>query len=134
MVNPRKGYPVDPGLIPLFDASGQPNVGHSLETCVMLELERRGAEVSYVRNQTGSEVDFLVRYPDGRRELLQVCADVDDADVLRRELRGLADAQAENKNLTAHLIVLVPERPANLLGSVHWHSASEWLLDRDADG
>ena len=70
MVNPRKVYPVDPGLIPLFDPVGGFHVGHALETCVMLELERRGAEVSYVRNESGSEVDFLVRSPDGRSQLL----------------------------------------------------------------
>jgi predicted AAA+ superfamily ATPase len=128
MVNPRKVYPVDPGLIPLFDPSGKPNVGHALETCVMLELERRGADVSYIRNTTGSEVDFFVRYPDGRRELLQVCADIDKPDVRDRELRGLADALDENKRSTAHLIVLAPERPPNIPDSIHWHAASEWLL------
>jgi predicted AAA+ superfamily ATPase len=127
MVNPRKVYPVDPGLIPLFDPRGGPNVGHALETCVMLELERRGAEVSYVRNETGSEVDFLVRYADGRRQLVQVCTDIDAPDVRDRELRGLVDALAENKNTTAHLVLLEPERP-NLPDAIEWHAASEWLL------
>jgi hypothetical protein len=128
MVNPRKVYPVDPGLIALFDPGGGANVGHALETSVMLELERRGAEMSYVRNNSGSEVDFLARYPDGRRELLQVCANMDAQDVRDRELRGLIDALAGNKNSTAHLIVLEPERPPALPDSVHWHAASEWLL------
>jgi predicted AAA+ superfamily ATPase len=27
MVNPRKAYPIDPGLIPVFDRSGEPNLG-----------------------------------------------------------------------------------------------------------
>ena len=128
MVNPRKVYPVDPGLIPMFDVTGRANLGHALETCVMLELERRGAEVSYVRNETRSEVDFLVRYPDGRRELIQVCADMDAPDVRDRELRGLVDALAEHRGSTAHLIVLEPEPPGPLPDSVRWHAASEWLL------
>ncbi|GEM_PF-4732037 len=38
MVNPRKIYPVDPGLIPVFDRSGKPNVGHALETCALFSL------------------------------------------------------------------------------------------------
>ena len=42
MVNPRKVYPVDPGLIPVFDRAGRDNTGHALETVVALELERRG--------------------------------------------------------------------------------------------
>jgi predicted AAA+ superfamily ATPase len=131
MVNPRKVYPIDPGLIPLFEQSGEPNVGHALETCVMLELERRGAEVAYVRNKTGSEVDFMVRYRDGRGELLQVCSNMGRANVRERELRGLADAVAEHKNVTAHLIDLDTDRPSNLPESVEWHSASEWLLERE---
>jgi len=134
MVNPRKVYPVDPGLIPMFDLSGRANVGHALETCVVLELERRGATTSYVRNETGSEVDFLVRYPDGRKDLLQVCADIDAPDVRDRELRGLLDALAQHRNSTAHLIVLEPEPPADLPGSVRWHAASDWLLTELPEG
>ena len=45
-VNPRKAYPIDPGLIPVFDRSGKANVGHALETAVLLELERRGFETA----------------------------------------------------------------------------------------
>lgn len=41
LVNPRKAYPVDPGLIPVFDNVGRANTGHALETVVLLELERR---------------------------------------------------------------------------------------------
>lgn len=128
MVNPRKVYPVDPGLIPIFDPTGQPNIGHALETCVMLELERRGAEISYVRNETGSEVDFLVRYPEGRRELIQVAADIHSQDVQNRELRGLIDALAVNKGATAHLIILEPESIPHLPKSIQLHLASDWLL------
>lgn len=128
MVNPRKIYPVDPGLIPMFDLGRGANLGHALETCVMVELERRGGLISYVRNETGTEVDFLVRYPDGRRELLQVCADIDTPDVRDREVQGLIDALADHNNATAHLIVLVPEPPMNLPPSIRWHAASEWLL------
>jgi predicted AAA+ superfamily ATPase len=128
MVNPRKVYPIDPALIPMFDLNGRQNVGHALETCVMLELERRGAELSYVRNVTGSEVDFLARYPDGRPELIQVCAEMDAQDTRERELRGLTDALVEHKNATAHVIVLQPVRDAKISGSIHWHAASDWLL------
>jgi uncharacterized protein len=41
MVNPRKAYPVDPGPIPVFDRTGRSNIGHALETAVLIELERR---------------------------------------------------------------------------------------------
>ena len=61
MVNPRKAYPVDPGLIPVFDRTGRANTGHALETAVLVELERRGFEVTYLRTPEGYEVDFLAR-------------------------------------------------------------------------
>ena len=91
MVNPRKTYPVDPGLIPVFDRSGKANLGHALETVVALELERRGAELAYVRTADDREVDFLARYPDVSQQLIQVCADLDaPATRERREARDLA--------------------------------------------
>lgn len=89
MVNPRKVYPVDPGLIPVFDRSGEANLGHALETAVLVELERRGATVSYVRTTEGFEVDFCAVHPTGEGELIQVAADASAADTGERELRAL---------------------------------------------
>jgi hypothetical protein len=128
MVNPRKIYPIDAGLIPLFEMTGRSNLGHALETCIMLELERRGADLTYIRTSSGSEVDFLARYADGRRELVQVCADMDGSDVRDREVRGLIDGLAEHKGATAHLIVLNPRMPKDLPTKIRWHAASDWLL------
>jgi len=48
MVNPRKVYPVDPGLIPVFDRTGRTNEGHALETVTALELERRGVALDRI--------------------------------------------------------------------------------------
>ncbi|MBM3495790.1 MAG: ATP-binding protein, partial [Armatimonadetes bacterium] len=68
MVNPRKVYPVDAGLIPVFDVSGRSNIGHALETAVLVELERRRSTVTYVSTPEGYEVDFLVRGPAGEMD------------------------------------------------------------------
>lgn len=46
VVNPRKVFPADPGLIALFDRSGRANLGHALETTILLALLRRGADVA----------------------------------------------------------------------------------------
>jgi hypothetical protein len=128
MVNPRKVYPVDPGLIPLYDRTGRSNAGHALETCVMLELERRGAEVSYVRTQSGFEVDFLAAYPDGRQELIQVSTDLYDTATMERETRALEEAASGHRKATRHLISLDQERPPGLPSGITWHSAAAWLL------
>jgi hypothetical protein len=129
MVNPRKAYPVDPGLIPLFDRTGRANLGHALETIVLLELERRGMSVTYVRTPEGHEVDFLARSPEGEWELIQACADSSDAAVLARELRGLEEGGRLYRKAKKRLIT--PTRdllPANLPSGVVAQPAYEWLL------
>lgn len=46
--NPRKIYPIDPGLAVAFDRSGKANRGHLLETVVAVDLVRRGWEAGYL--------------------------------------------------------------------------------------
>jgi uncharacterized protein len=128
MVNPRKAYPIDMGLIPVFDPTGRANLGHALETAVLLELERRGAQRSYLRTADGLEVDFLVRYPEGGEELIQVCADLDEPATRERETRALLAAATERRGTQLRLISLAPETPRGLPPGVLWQSASDWLL------
>lgn len=45
--NPRKIYPIDPGLIGLFERRGQRQLGQRLETVVALELLRHGYSLGY---------------------------------------------------------------------------------------
>jgi len=106
MVNPRKAYPVDPGLIPVFDRTGRANIGHALETAVLIELERRRSEVTYVRTVHGYEVDFLSRDADGGRELIQICADASDPATAERELRALAAAGEQFPDAGMRLLTL----------------------------
>ena len=128
MVNPRKAYPIDMGLIPVFDPTGRANFGHALETAVLLELERRGAQRSYLRTTDGFEVDFLVRYPEGGEELIQVCADLDVPATRERETRALIAAGTERRGTPLRLISLAADSPRDLPAGVSWQSASDWLL------
>ena len=129
MVNPRKAYPVDPGLIPVFDRSGRANTGHALETAVLIELERRGMSVTYVRTPQGHEVDFLARSAAGEAELIQVSADPSDAAAAERELRALNEAgrlfpKAKRRLLTLTRDALPPKIPRG----VEAQPAYEWML------
>jgi len=129
MVNPRKAYPVDPGLIPVFDRTGRANVGHSLESAVMVELERRRCEVTYVRTPEGHEVDFLARFPDGEEELIQVCAEASDPATAERELRALAGASALHPRATQRLLLLNRDPiPQAVPEGVIVQPAYEWML------
>ncbi len=128
MVNPRKAYPVDPGLIPVFDRTSRANTGHALETIVLLELERRAAEIAYVRTKEDFEVDFLARYPDGHQELIQVCANLEDESTRKREVRALLAAKQEFPQASAHLISLGSEGLPAFPQPIQVHTASTWLL------
>lgn len=127
-VNPRKVYPIDTGLIPIFDRSGKANLGHALKTAVFVELDRRGAEVAYVRTANGFEVDFHARYVEGREELIQVCASVDQPTTLAREIRALQDAAPDFPQ--AGLVLVALDRPAllDIPAGVTVIAARDWLL------
>lgn len=132
MVNPRKAYPVDPGLIPVFDRTGRANVGHALETAVLVELERRGMSAAYVRTPEGHEVDFVARRPGGGEELIQVAADATDATdaaTAERELRALSEAGRRYPKATKRLLTLTRDSlPSSVPSDIVAQPAYEWLL------
>jgi len=132
--NPRKLYPADPGLIRAFDVSARANLGHALETAVQNELERRGADLGYVKTADGFEVDFLARHADAMPELIQVCADIGAPDTLARELRALAAAALEHPQARPRLLVL--DRDAQALARKAGMEAQptyEWMLESPTD-
>jgi predicted AAA+ superfamily ATPase len=131
MVNPRKAFPVDPGLIPVFDRSGKSNLGHALETVVFLELERRGYAVGYVKTTAGHEVDFIARHPGGDVELIQVTADAEHTGTAERELRALLEAGKSHPEATRRLLALTRDRlPRETPPGIQAQAAWEWLLTK----
>ena len=129
MVNPRKAYPIDTGLIPIFDRTGRANIGHALETAVLIELERRRFQVTWVRTPNGYEVDFLARSAGGTDELIQVCSDAADPETAHREIRGLIDAATRHPQANRRLLTLTRDGiPDNLPDNVIAQPIYEWLL------
>lgn len=124
MVNPHKAYPVDPGLILVYEQAGRANLGHALETVVLIELERQGCEVFYVYTVDGFEVDFLAHTPEGVQFLLQICTDLSNPATRERGVRGLIAASSEYPNATPLLITLdaIPPQPP-LPAPLQWQSA-----------
>lgn len=130
MVNPRKAYPVDPGLIALFERSGREHQGRALETAVLLELERRGYEVSYVRTDDGWEVDFLAHRAGEAPLLIQVCLETNDDDTWTREVRALKAAKGAHRTAQALLVTGDATPPSTPLPvGLTWMSAAQWLLE-----
>lgn len=130
MVNPRKAYPVDPGLILLFERSGGSHQGRALETAILIELERRGYQVSYVRTEEGFEVDFLAHRPGDPPLLIQACLEGEGDETWGRELRALeagARRHASARPMLVTLDAVPPSRP--LPHGLTWVPAARWLLE-----
>jgi predicted AAA+ superfamily ATPase len=128
MVNPMKAYPIDPGLISIYDVTGKKNTGSRLETSIMLELLRRGCTVNYFKTAEGYEVDFLVRTPEKEILLFQTCSDITDKETFTREIRALQSASKELADATPILITLDAIPPTGLPAGITWIPVVEWLL------
>ncbi len=129
--NPRKLYPVDTGLIAAFDRSGRSNLGHALETVVLHELERRKADVGYLKTPEGFEVDFHAHFPGGGEELIQVCADLGDQAGREREWRALADGARTYPRASCRLLVLTRDQVPAAPPGVVVQPAYQWLLETE---
>ncbi|MCK5863463.1 MAG: ATP-binding protein [Candidatus Hydrogenedentes bacterium] len=134
MVNPRKSYPVDPGLISVYERMGRSNLGHALETVVFLELERRGYDIGYIRTREGWEVDFFATCSFDKKLLIQVCADTEIPETLEREVRALQSAAITYPDAVPLLLTLDTVLPhESLPKEIRWMSVLEWLLNTTDD-
>jgi hypothetical protein len=130
--SPRKAYPVDPGLIPVYEHAGRTNIGQALETVILIELERRGYEVFFAKTGEGYEIDFLARSPEGDWRLMQICADISNASTREREVRALLSGLSEHPYATPLLITLDAIAPQpGLPQPLRWQPATAWLLGCD---
>ena len=132
MANPRKAYPIDPGLIPVYARGGREHEGRALETVVLLELERRGYAADWVRTEGGWEVDYFAERTGGPPLLIQVSLDTTEDRTWEREVRALEDAARAHPEAEAVLLTLDPAPPARELPEgLRWLPASQWFLDAD---
>ena len=123
---------MDPGLIGLFATAGRSHAGYALETTVLLELERRGWEVSYVYTPEGWEVDFFAQRPGNPPLLVQVCLETAQDATWEREVRALesaGEAYPDARLLLVTLDASPPRRP--LPQRITWVAAARWLLEQD---
>jgi predicted AAA+ superfamily ATPase len=90
MINPRKIYFIDTGLIKVVSTSFTENKGHLLENMIYWELRRRGKELYYF-NENNAECDFAVMKNGKIEQLIQVCYELLPEN-REREIRGLKEA------------------------------------------
>lgn len=95
-VNPFKVFTIDIGLRNAIGFRLSKDLGRIYETVVAIELKRKNKEIYYWKNPQHEEVDFVIK-EDKVRQLIQVCYNINDFDVRKRELRGLIKASKELK-------------------------------------
>ena len=129
MVNPKKIYCIDTGLITAISSQFSENKGRYLENLVFLELLRKGKEIYYFKNSKGNEIDFLVTEKGKPKQLIQVCSDLENSKVKEREVRSLVNGAAQFK--IKECIILTEDQKTEFAeGSLKikvlpiWH----WLL------
>lgn len=129
MVNPRKIYAIDPGLVNACARNVRSNLGHLLENFVFLELRRSTDMIEYYRTQSGHEVDFLVTDRFGQQSLIQVSVDMAEPETRKREVRALLEAMEECDLNQSIIVTLNQEEVVETKeGSIQVLPASLWSL------
>lgn len=103
LVNPRKVYAIDTGLISALSGSFSEDTGRKLENLIYLHLRRKCNDIYYFSEK--GECDFIVFDKGKLLEIVQVCSELNQ-DNLDRELNGLYEALDFFKVKTGKIITL----------------------------
>lgn len=86
LINPRKVYVIDLGLVNVISTTLTEDLGRKLENLIFLHLRRKYTELYYFDEK--GECDFVAMKNDSVVELVQVCYEL-TPDNLKREMNGL---------------------------------------------
>lgn len=89
LINPKKIYCIDNGIISTNSFAFSENKGRLLENMVFVELKRRNKEIFYYRDK--HECDFVIRQGIEVAEVIQVCYEL-NIDNQNREINGLLES------------------------------------------
>lgn len=103
LVNPRKVYAIDTGLVGALSGSFSEDTGRKFENLVYLHLRRKYKDIFYFSEK--GECDFIVFDKGKLSEIVQVCSELNQ-DNLDRELNGLYEALDFFKAKTGKIVTL----------------------------
>lgn len=106
LVNPKKIYAIDNGLINCNTVSFSKDDGRLLENAVFVELRRQGKNLFYYRNK--NECDFVIEEKRKITEAYQVCYQLTE-DNKAREINGLLEVLNETKLAEACILTFNQE-------------------------
>lgn len=131
--NYQKVYAVDWALADAIAPGEGIDITRKFENIVFLELLRRGYNVSYYKTKQDYEIDFIATKKDlgkSLKILYQVCYDVSNKEVIKREIRGIEETARHFKIKKCYIITFNNSKTVNLGGvTIKIVPAWKWLLD-----
>lgn len=103
LINPRKVYAIDLGLVNVISNTMTEDVGRKLENLIFLHLRHKYTELYYFDDK--GECDFVAMKHGTAIELVQVCYEL-TPDNLKRELNGLLQAMRFFNQHNATIVTL----------------------------
>ncbi len=110
MVNPKKVYCIDSGLVNAVRAGFLKNIGRLFEGAIFCELLRREYKVFYYKTNSGLEVDFIAQDSDDQLYAIQVCYELTTENV-DREIKSLIELSEEKKIKKGRFILILSTKP-----------------------
>ncbi len=130
-VNPKKIYSIDNGLITALKVS-HVDLGHYLENLVFQEIRRQVKDnIFYYKTENNLEVDFIIKNSQQSSQLIQVCYDMSNEEVIQREIKALLAAQKETGIKNCKLIVAQVNKKISVPAEVKIIEASHFFLNWD---
>ena len=125
LVNPRKVYAIDTGMVSVNSSSFTDDKGHKFENLIYLHLRRHYKEIYYFSEK--GECDFIVFSKGAIVQAIQVCYHLDQ-DNLDRELNGLIEAMVFFKLKRGTIVTLNQNDRLERKGlPVDVISCNEWM-------
>lgn len=127
MMNSRKAYSIDQGLINRIGFNFSENKGRILENIVFIELKRRKYEFFYYSGK--NECDFIIMQGTQLKQAIQVSYLINHKNI-EREISGLMEVK--DKYHLSDLLLLVydddDDFPVNITEEIQIISVWKWLL------
>ncbi|OGI27411.1 MAG: hypothetical protein A2359_01055 [Candidatus Moranbacteria bacterium RIFOXYB1_FULL_43_19] len=129
IINDRKIYCVDTGIVNAVAFRFSENIGRTMENIVFVELKRRNCETFYFRSK--KECDFVMRKGMDIVEAIQVAQTLSSQETKAREVEGLLEAMEKFKLKTGLIITQNQEGEEKIGGNlIKITPLWKWLIEK----
>jgi len=124
---PRKVYFIDTGFMKALSTKFSKNMGRLFENMVFHTLAKEFETVHYYKDDKGNEVDFSILQEGKTTALYQVCFDLTNEEIQRREVKTLIKAETTLYCQNLNLVTLEQPETVKLPQQITVISAAEFL-------